>query len=646
MADKTIIDYDSVISIDNQNDYMLMYQNSTGDYGKVNRNTLLGSDVGVLNTYGSSNLKSFRAAMALKSTYPVDIVFIGDSKTEGIGVVSVYDTWIQKFIAKYRQYNQPDGVRGGFGYMPAVYLAGWPSFVLSGTATALTNQSTDIAGLGKRAVSMTGAGSMVMTLGGGLFGTPSSLEIVYTQGAAYGSFSYHINANAPVTVNCNGAEVVGKRVSVGTGQIYNDRNNNTLTIDWVSGSVNIEGVMIYDGDEAAGVRVWEAGHSGANVSAYNTTDKCFDDLTSIQPALVYYSMGRNDYANNSPIATIVAGIKGHIATIRSKVTQTPSIIFGMDWEDDAGTPTQTYANFYAAMAQICREDGDIAFFDNYKIFGKMQDAGDDINGLTIDYIHLSDKGQEVMADAFMTFILNSVETSGYSELGSPTFPLTGADLDTVPHQNIQFAYGNACTNAPGGTADGYFTQTIHQRLAGYRIQTFTNYITGVTYLRSMINSVWGSWNERLLATGSMTQLTNSYMARAYLNGNVTNIPDATPALLVLNAETYDLNSNFSTVTGLYTTPVAGYYQITLSAGLFGTNMAYPQVRLYVDGFDMVHGSSINTAVGEFTSTATDTIYIAAGKTVGLYIFGDVSAGDVSVVGASTVTYMDIRLVSL
>lgn len=359
--------------------------------------------------YGSSRLKSFRAALGDRSNNPVNILFIGDSKTEGNGAGSPDARWMTRFTRGLQHKSNPANVRGGFGYIPAVYgTTDFTSFTLAGSYVVNKLRNADTIGLGKRHVQIASTGTMTITFSGSQYGNPSSVDILYGQSSGAGTFSYSVNGGSPVNVNAAGTLTYGKTVRV-TG--FSPAGDNTLVISGVSGAVNIEGIMHFVGDETSGIRAWDAAHSGTRADWVNVpTDGWWNTAASISPSLVYLSLGRNDFSTGTSLADIRADLEGIITKVRTLTPNPPSIIFGMDWEDAASAPVDTYANFHAAMRDMVLTDGDIAFFDAQSVIGKIKNSMDNVYSLTGDYTHLNAKGHQMFADAFIEFVEQCVGT--------------------------------------------------------------------------------------------------------------------------------------------------------------------------------------------------------------------------------------------
>lgn len=413
--------------------------------------SLTASEVGALdqaaldartNIYGSNYMKTLRAGLANVSLAPIDMVFIGDSKTEGTGSSGPGYRWLDRFRTSFRSLYNPAGVTGGYGYIPGAYASpnmGNP-WTLSGSATQTVSATGATYGLGKRNITMnTAAGTASIKVGPSTpWGAVTDVDIVYSQGSSQGSFTVAVDGGAATTVNANNAtRQLGQRYSI-TG--LSTSSDHTILITWVSSIVTIEGIMCYNGDKNQGIRIWDSAHHGVKAADYQTTDLWWEALSVIQPAVVYYNLGRNDFSNGASASTIVSTIQGHIAKIRSLITIDPTIIIGMDWQDSPTAPTDTYANWRTAIYNMVASDGNLALIDLYKYFGTINTSGTNAQGLSAgDLVHPSDKGNAAISAAFHSFLTSLAtpqvavsggagSTSVYGEnVLSATFSITAAN---------------------------------------------------------------------------------------------------------------------------------------------------------------------------------------------------------------------------
>jgi hypothetical protein len=372
------------------------------------------SKVNLLNQmYGPQYFGVFNTKLVNVATTPVDIVMFGDSKTEGTAATDASQTWVQLFLQKLRNVYQPVGVTGGFGYVPGAYAT--PTFTqpwtLGGAAVRNTSAAAGNYGLGKRSITLSASGDTAsITVGPGtIFGGVTSVDVVYSQGSAQGKFTVTVDGGSPTTVDAStGGTVIGKRYRVsGLGPT----TSHTILVSWLSTNyIVLEGIMLYNGDENAGIRMWNGGHHGINAHDYSTSDLGWGAFNSINPALVFYQLGRNDLNNGNTVATIQTNVTSQITKIRSEFASSyvqASIVYGMDWNDKLGvSAVDTYANWRTAMLQMAQSDGSLAFFDWSKIIPTIQTTAQNALGITqTDFVHPSPTvGHPLMAQAFFNFI--------------------------------------------------------------------------------------------------------------------------------------------------------------------------------------------------------------------------------------------------
>ena len=138
-----------------------------------------------------------------------------------------------------------------------------------------------------------------------------------------------------------------------------------------------------------------------------------------------------------------------------------------------------------------------------------------------------------------------------------------------------------------------------------------------------------------------------YRARAYAGSELANVADTAGAINQLNTESFDPNSNFSTVTYKYTAPISGYYQVNVntsySAGLTDTAIGYAQIR--------VNGATQHTTITHSGSETRMSVFtgglieVSKGDTIESWYFVDlVGAATADIDDGSTLTFMDIQFI--
>lgn len=203
--------------------------------------------------YDSTRLRAFRAALGARETTPVDILCVGDSVTEGQGSTTQSRRWIERMRDRVRAAFQPAGVVGGEGYIAGFFHSAGVTDRFTQTIATMTARE-DLGGLGERTITLTGTNaSATVTF------TGTGIDILYAKGTTAGDFTWKIDAGGETTVSAFNAVISGGNVVQIRGL---SATSHTLTIKRVTSSTYIEGVMVYNGDETSGIRLWEGSHSG------------------------------------------------------------------------------------------------------------------------------------------------------------------------------------------------------------------------------------------------------------------------------------------------------------------------------------------------------------------------------------------------
>lgn len=143
--------------------------------------------------------------------------------------------------------------------------------------------------------------------------------------------------------------------------------------------------------------------------------------------------------------------------------------------------------------------------------------------------------------------------------------------------------------------------------------------------------------------------TNPYCARAYLGTTQSNITDNTATKVLLDTESFDVNSDYDAANKRYVAPVTGYYQVNASVSFSGAIASKLYIAyIYVNGASVTQLYVANGTDGNAVCSAhlSDTVYIVAGQYVELYAKTLAGANTVDIGAGSAATYMSIHLVSV
>lgn len=136
-------------------------------------------------------------------------------------------------------------------------------------------------------------------------------------------------------------------------------------------------------------------------------------------------------------------------------------------------------------------------------------------------------------------------------------------------------------------------------------------------------------SKNLLTTDS-----NPYKFSVYRNAGA-NTGSGAFAIIAFDTELFDTNNNFNTGTGIYTTPVNGFYHFDFAclAAMSGATQSVV-TAIFVNGNIKAVGSrSLSPSASSLGSSGSKLIQLTAGDTVEVRVFG-------SVAGAIAVTEYD------
>lgn len=338
----------------------------------------------------STAISRFHAGLANRRTAPCDWVAIGDSITEGEGATARDFRWVTRARDLIRAQYPTAGVEGGANYRTANPIVSSYPKDPPGAYTSDTRF-----GLGKRSVQLAAGTPLVFTE----YGT--SFKIGWFRDSGTGSFSYSVDGAAAVTVPTNGThtgEVLTTISGLTPGQ-------HTISISLVSGYVLINGLYVYYGDEAAGIRVYESGHFGWKASDFINTPSggtATDWLTSvnlIQPHLVTIALGANDAVSQSA-ATYKTNMQTLITNVKAAITTAPSIVL-IGYGARSDTLTEPWANYIQAMKDIATADTTVDCLDLTTVLPAVSGSP---AGWYRDTVHPSNKGHNEIAKAVVEFI--------------------------------------------------------------------------------------------------------------------------------------------------------------------------------------------------------------------------------------------------
>ncbi len=154
-----------------------------------------------------------------------------------------------------------------------------------------------------------------------------------------------------------------------------------------------------------------------------------------------------------------------------------------------------------------------------------------------------------------------------------------------------------------------------------------------------------------LSDGSVTseKLDATIISRAYLSG-AQSINSGAPRKVLLDAESYDLGSDFDTGNSRFVAPNTGYYLVSATVGISNIDAAgnILDVYIYVNGsaYKKVRGiaGSASGSGNDPLVSVTDVVPATAGQYIELYAEHDSATASEALQTGATITTMTVMYV--
>jgi lysophospholipase L1-like esterase len=342
-----------------------------------------------------------------------NVVCLGDSITEGQGAVGppftgFEDRWLARLRDMLRSRYPTAGLTGGGrGFIGAADTGEtsfpWPA-VLAGTPPTVAQ------GPKGTGIQLNAAGqSITYNL------TGDSADIMWVQVPFGGTFSYAIGGGSAVNVSTNGALADGKVTHVSLGAA----GPHVLTLRWVSGNLDIDGVTEYNGDYSAGIQVHDAGHYGWATGTWQTATAsgsagAAGAIAALAPSLLIIMLGVNDQFSGVSPTTLQSNLQAIIASLKA-VLPSPCSAFALCMlpprvnQSSYAFPWSQYvtAAWNVAAADTSGPSGtSIVTVMDFTLGNRMPGADTDVYGFwhAGDLVHPSDRGDQMIADALAQFL--------------------------------------------------------------------------------------------------------------------------------------------------------------------------------------------------------------------------------------------------
>ncbi|CAN7495406.1 hypothetical protein [Arthrobacter sp. LjRoot14] len=252
-------------------------------------------------------------------------------------------------------------------------------------------------GLGQASVGMQASGDgMTYTF------TGTGIDIFWVKTPSGGSFSYSVDGAAATNVSTTGTPVVDGNRTMIRGL---SSASHTIALAFVTGAVDVvTGFMVYDGDESAGIRLWNGGHGSWKSNNYaNINPNWMDTIPVAQPSLVAVALTLNDYSTSVTAATFKTNIQTIMTNVKAKCTTPPTLLLIAEpGRGDTTSPIEPYPNYVDTLYEIAASDPTVMVLDLYRRLGITPVTGitnASSGGLiNVDKVHFSDFGAQWVAD--------------------------------------------------------------------------------------------------------------------------------------------------------------------------------------------------------------------------------------------------------
>jgi lysophospholipase L1-like esterase len=350
-------------------------------------------------------LRSWHAALAGRRYAACNVAVLGSSSTEGTGADAYERRYLHRLTAALRAAAPTPGVVGGDNYTPA-----------SGSGATFTWPLVRTGGSNSTATGWALRAALLTTTGNNVTYTTqaSSFEVWYSQFTTGGIFSVTIDGTV-VAASVNTAGTLDRNAKWTSAALA--PGTHTITVTWVStANVFIYGIASYNGDESAGIRVFDGGLSGLQSGDLVTNSAQWTPrLTGIDADLVIYQIGANDYTSNVVPATFKSNVQSIIASIRSGSPGAPSIVLTMAPLTASTTQTYTWAQYQQAVYEIAAADtGGPGGASGVVVWDAALrwDSPYTDNSLAIfagDMTHMTNLGHQLFASDLAAFLLTGFE---------------------------------------------------------------------------------------------------------------------------------------------------------------------------------------------------------------------------------------------
>lgn len=336
----------------------------------------------------SEPMTKWSSALASAGSSPAKVVVIGDSISEGTGASTVTNRW---------QTVMQTALRGGATGASIPFIPAWPQSSVSGFPVTRSgnvgqNSTTTAIGLGWRGADLRDD-TAVLTF---TFTGDRCKAMVYAASST-GIMSIQIDGGTPTLVNTQTPTMTAGQQTWDSGALTSGAHTVVIRRSATSPAGNyvyVQGLLTFNGDLTAGVRVLDAARHGIN-SAFVSSARANGVGGAIAATggaqLAIIGLGTNDYSVTTP-AAFKANIEILIAGLRSNGFTGSILLLGMYL--GGGRDNATWSTYLDQYAAIATTDPDVYFLDLRDYMPPVPTPSTEPSGLGYynDSLHPTDLG--------------------------------------------------------------------------------------------------------------------------------------------------------------------------------------------------------------------------------------------------------------
>lgn len=347
----------------------------------------------------------WRTAMHNSMNTPVKWMAIGDSITEGTGVTTHAETWLNLAAKKVREaYPTIDGttipgnaVVTQHGWTP---IAQTSSTMVSPWVGAGSFSSASSFGFRHtKSTSISSSATLTATV------TGTDIDVWWTQGPSTVAFTVWVNGVLKATLGTSSASVTSgfkSRITMGAAASYTVQIKGNAA----ASSSFINGVTVYNGNYSSGLVTINAGVHGYKTTEWNVSTahaNWIQDYGTLDPHLVTIMLGANDYSSVIGPATFQTNLNNMINSIRTNNSNWPTILLMSCYKENF-TYTPIWEQYEYSMEKVALDQG-CAYVDLRTLLPDPGSAAANAAGYYADAIHLAAPGDEKVATELANILI-------------------------------------------------------------------------------------------------------------------------------------------------------------------------------------------------------------------------------------------------